>query len=221
MIHVDIWSDIACPWCFIGKRRFETGLRQFQASPAGEGVEVTYELHSFELSPDSPEDSAISVAEYLSARKGLPRTQVEQMLAHVTTLASAEGLAYDFDSVRQTRTLRAHELLHFAKAHGRQPEVAEAVFSAFFEKGLDVSDVDVLAGLAAQAGLDRAEAVESLRTGRYRADVAEDIEQARAYGISGVPFFVIDGRYGVSGAQAPETFAAALTRAATDRVSAP
>ena len=218
-MQVDIWSDIACPWCFIGKRRFETGLRQFQASPAGHGVEVSSELHSFELSPDSPEDSAISVVEYLSTRKGLRRSQVEQMLTQVTALAAAEGLSFDFDSVRQTRTLRAHELLHLAKAHGKQAEAAEALFSAFFEKGRNVSDLEVLGDIAEQIGLSRREAVEALQTGRYRDAVAADIEQARAYGIQGVPFFVIDGRYGVSGAQAPETFAAALARAAGDRVA--
>jgi predicted DsbA family dithiol-disulfide isomerase len=219
-VQVDIWSDIACPWCFIGKRRFETGLRQFQESPAGQGIEVSYELHSFELSPDSPEDSAISVTEYLAQRKGLARAQVEQMLGHVTALAAAEGLSYDFDAVRQTRTLRAHELLHLAKAHGKQLEAAELVFSAFFEKGRDVGDVQVLADLAEQAGLDRAEAVEALSAGRFREAVAADIEQARTYGINAVPFFVIDGRYGVSGAQAPETFVGALTQAAKDHVAA-
>lgn len=219
-MQVDIWSDIACPWCFIGKRRFEAGLRQFQGSTASAGVEVSYELHSFELSPDSPEDAAITVTEYLAQRKGLPRAQVEQMLAHVTELAAAEGLRYDFDAVRQTRTLRAHELLHFAKAHGKQLEAAELVFSAFFEQGRDVGDPEVLADLAEEAGLDRDGAVEALHTGRFRDSVAADIGQARTYGITAVPFFVIDGRYGVSGAQAPETFAAALTRAAEDRAAA-
>ena len=221
-VKVDIWSDIACPWCFIGKRRFEKGLALFQAARAAEdaedagATEVVAELHSFELAPDSPTDTAISAVEYLSQRKGMAREQVEQMLAHVTELAAAEGLSYDFDSVAQTRTLRAHELLHLAKQHGKQLEVAEALFSAFFEQGRNVGDLEVLADIAQAAGLDRAETIEALTDGRYRADVDADMEQARAYGISGVPFFVIDGRYGVSGAQSPETFAAALTQAAAD-----
>jgi predicted DsbA family dithiol-disulfide isomerase len=219
MLKVDIWSDIACPWCFIGKRRFEAGLRQFESSQEGADVAVGYELHSFELSPDSPSDSAISVVDYLSQRKGMPRRQVEQMVGHVTELAAAEGLRFDFGTVQQTRTLRAHELLHLAKTHGLQLRMSEALFSAFFEQGRNVGNLEVLIDLADTVGLDRSEAYEALRTGRYRGAVAADMEQARAFGISGVPFFVIDGRYGVSGAQAPATFAAALSRAAGDRVS--
>ncbi|MCU0283430.1 MAG: DsbA family oxidoreductase [Candidatus Nanopelagicales bacterium] len=217
-IRVDIWSDVACPWCYIGKRRFEQGVRRFSAAHPDVDVEVTW--RSFELAPDQPLDVTSTVTEYLSERKGIPRDQVEQMLEHVTDLAHAEGLAYDFDAVQQTRTLKAHELLHLAKAHGRQDAMKDRLLAAYFEQGRHVGHVDELAALAGEVGLDRDEVVAALEAGRYADDVQADIALARTYGISGVPFFVLDDRYGISGAQAPETFAAALTQVVTDHAAA-
>lgn len=218
-IHVDVWSDVACPWCYIGKRRLEDGVRQFLASEPAARVEVTY--RSFELAPDQPMDTTSTVVEYLCVRKGLPRPQVEQMLEHVAGIARSEGLDYDFDAVQQTRTLRAHELLHLAKAHGVQDAMKERLLSAYFVEGRHVGRVDELAALAAEVGLDPDVAVAALESGRFTADVQADIAQARAYGITGVPFFVLDGRYGISGAQPPETFAAALAQVVADRATAP
>jgi predicted DsbA family dithiol-disulfide isomerase len=218
-IHVDVWSDVACPWCYIGKRRFEEGVRRFRTSQPEADVQVTY--RSFELAPDQPLDVTSTVAEYLTQRKGMPRVQVEQMLAHVTDLAQAEGLAYDFDAVRQTRTLKAHELLHLAKAHGVQDAMKERLLSAYFEQGRHVGRVDELAALAAEVGLDADEARAALASGRFTADVQADIAQARAYGITGVPFYVLEDRYGISGAQPPEAFSAALTQVLADRAAAP
>ena len=218
-IHVDVWSDVACPWCYIGKRRFEEGLRRFRAAEPQAEVQVTY--RSFELAPDQPLDVTTTVVEYLSQRKGIPGPQVEQMLEHVTAVAQAEGLAYDFDAVRQTRTLKAHELLHLAKAHGVQEAMKERLLSAYFEQGRHVGRVDELAELAGEVGLDPDEAVAALQSGRFAVEVQADIDQARRYGITGVPFYVLDGRYGISGAQAPETFAAALAQVVADRAAAP
>jgi predicted DsbA family dithiol-disulfide isomerase len=192
-VKVDIWSDIACPWCFVGKRRFETAAADFAAA----GGELEVEYHSFELSPETPVDFDGTEVDFLVSHKHLPAQQVEQMLAQMTELAAAEGLSYDFDALQHTNTVKAHELLHFAKAKGRQ---------------LDL--VDDLADLAAEIGLDRAEAVEALTTGTYLPAVQADKEQATAYGISGVPFFVIDGRLGVSGAQDPSVFSEVLREAA-------
>jgi predicted DsbA family dithiol-disulfide isomerase len=214
-IRVDVWSDVACPWCYIGKRRFEEGVRRFRASEPRAEVQVTY--RSFELAPDQPLDETSTVVGYLSQRKGIPMVQVAQMLEHVAALAQAEGLAYDFDAVRQTRTLKAHELLHLAKAHGVQERMKERLLSAYFEQGRHLGRVDELARLAAEVGLDQDEAMSALESGRFTADVQADIGQARRYGITGVPFYVIDGRYGISGAQAPETFAAALAQVVADR----
>ena len=212
-ISVHVWSDIACPWCFIGKRRFEKGAAQF-------GGDVTVEYHSFELAPDTPVDFEGSEVDFLAGHKGMPKEQVAQMLDQVTGLAAAEGLDYDFDAVRHTKTLKAHEVLHLAKARGLQLDVVEKLFSAYFEQGRHVGHDEDLVALAAEAGLDPEEVRTALAEGTYRADVEQDIAQARAYGINGVPFYVIDNRYGVSGAQAPETFAQVLQKVAEEKAAA-
>lgn len=218
-IHVDVWSDVACPWCYIGKRRFEEGVRRLLESAPYADVQVTY--RSFELAPDQPLDETSTVVEYLSERKGIPRPQVEQMMEHVAHVAQAEGLTYDFDAVQQTRTLKAHELLHLAKAHGVQDAMKERLLAAYFEQGRHVGRIEELAALAAEVGLDPDEVIAALKAGRYAADVQADIEQAREFGISGVPFYVLDGRYGISGAQPAETFAAALGQVLAERTAAP
>lgn len=214
-ISVDVWSDIACPWCYIGKRRLEKALAEFTASPGAPKVRVIY--HSYELSPDTPVDFDGSEVDFLVAHKGMPAEQVQQMLAQVTQVAAAEGLEYDFEALQHTNTMRAHELLHFAKAHGKQEELKERLLRAYFTEGLHVGDLETLAELAADVGLERSEAIAALTTRRHSADVQADVAQAHGYGISGVPFYVIDGKYGLSGAQDPAQFVAALTQAATDR----
>jgi predicted DsbA family dithiol-disulfide isomerase len=213
VLKVDVWSDIACPWCYVGKRRFAEGVRRYQADGGGE-VEVEY--HSFELAPDTPVDFEGSEADFLADHKGLPLDQVHQMLAQMTEVARAEGLEFDYDSLQHTNTLKAHEALHAAKAAGRQAELKERLLRAYFTEGRHIGRAEQLADLAAEVGLDRDVVLAALRDGTYRDDVAADIAQAAAYGIRGVPFFVIDGRYGVSGAQDPQLFADALRRAADE-----
>lgn len=207
-IKIDIWSDIACPWCYIGKRKFEAGTGLFAG--AGDGRDVEVEYHSFELSPDTPVDFDGSEVDFLAGHKGIPADQVGQMLERVGGIASSVGLDYDFDNLKHTNTVKAHELLHFAKAHGKQLELAERLFKAYFVEGGHVGRVEDLAGLAAEVGLDRAEAVAALESEQYLADVREDQRTATQFGINGVPFFVIDGKYGVSGAQDASTFAQVL-----------
>jgi len=214
-LKIDIWSDIACPWCYIGKRKFERAVEQFSA----DGREVEVEYHSFELSPDTPVDFEGSTIEYLAERKGMPVEQVEQMLDRVTQIAGAVGLDYDFDKVVHVNTVRAHQVLHLAKARGLQSEVKERLLKAYFEEGRNLSRPEELADLAADAGLDRAEVLAALESQEYLADVRADMNQARAYGISGVPFFVLDAKYGVSGAQESETFVQALTQAWDERAA--
>lgn len=206
-ITVDIWSDIACPWCYIGKRKFEAGLAEFESR---DDVEVTY--HSYELSPDTPDDFAGSSIDYLVEKKGMPADQVKQMLGNVTGIAAEVGLDFDFDSVLQTKTLKAHQVLHHAKAQGKQLEYAERLFKAFFEEGRHVGNSEVLADLAVDVGLHRDAVLAVLASGEYADAVEADIDQARAYGITGVPFFVINGKYGISGAQSPETFTGVLDK---------
>lgn len=211
-VKVDIWSDIACPWCFVGKRRFETALEKFEAA----GGDVSVEFHSYELAPDTPVDFAGSEVDFLVSHKGMPAEQVKQMLGQMTELAAAEGLAYDFDALQHTNTVKAHELLHFAKAQGRQLEMSERLFAAYFEEGRHVGRIEDLADLAEEIGLDRAAVVEALTQDVHLADVEADKKQAIAYGITGVPFFVIDQKFGVSGAQDPSVFLDVLQKAAAD-----
>ena len=213
-IHVDVWSDIACPWCYIGKRRFEAALATFDGA---DDVTVTY--HSFELSPDTPVDFEGSEVDFLSAHKGMPKEQVEQMLRQVTTIARDVGLNYDFDAVRHTKTLLAHQALHFAKEHGRQLELVERLFAAYFEEGRHLGRVDELVALGTEAGLDGDALRAALEEGTYADAVTADIAQARAYGIQGVPFYVIGGKYGVSGAQRPEVFTQALEQVRAEAVA--
>ncbi len=212
-MKVDIWSDVQCPWCYIGKRKFEAAAADFDG-------EVEVEYHSFELSPDTPVEYEGTPAQYLAERKGMSLPQVEQMLQRVTSIAAAVGLAYDFDAMHQTNTVKAHELLHYAKAHGRQAEMKEALLKAYFLDGGHVGRIDDLADLAAGLGFDRTDVVRSLTEDEYLPAVKADGEQARAYGISGVPFYVFDGKYGVSGAQETATFAQVLAQVAEEGTDA-
>ena len=207
-MKIDVWSDVACPWCWIGKRRFEAGV-------ASSGVSVQVEYHSFELSPDTPVDFEGSAVEFLSGHKGIPVEQARSMTEQVTAIAAEVGLDYRYDDVRHTKTLLAHELLHLAKSQGLQLQTAEALFRAYFTDGGHIGRVDELVALAASVGLDPEEARPALTDHRYAGDVQADLAQAVAYGIRGVPFFVIDGRYAVSGAQPAEVFAGALHRVET------
>ncbi|GAA4481733.1 protein disulfide isomerase FrnE [Microbacterium panaciterrae] len=207
-ISIDIWSDIACPWCYIGKRNLEAGLAATAEDDDAPQVSITF--HSFELSPDTPVDFEGDETDFLMGHKGMPRAQVEQMLERVSGIAQAAGLQYRFDLLQHTNTVKAHELLHHAKAQGRQQDMEERLMSAYFTEGRHVGRIDDLADLAEEVGLDRAAAHEALTSGRHLDDVRQDQAQAQAYGIQGVPFFVIDGQYGVSGAQPPEAFANVL-----------
>jgi predicted DsbA family dithiol-disulfide isomerase len=219
-IKIDVWSDIACPWCYIGKRKFEDAAGRFDG-------EVEVEYHSFELSPDTPVDFEGDEVDFLAGHKGMPADQVRGMLDHVTGVAAEVGLDYDFGSLHHTNTVKAHQLLHFAKARGLQLEMTERLLAAYFVEGRHVGRVGDLADLASEVGLDRDEVVLALETDRHLADVRADQQQAQSFGITGVPFFVLEGKYGISGAQAPEAFLGALqqvqaelaSRAAADATS--
>lgn len=212
-VSVQIWSDVQCPWCFIGKRRFESAIADFEGA-----VEVVY--RSFELAPDTPVDFEGTPIDYLAQRKGVSREQAQQMVDRVASIAAGEGLEYRYDLIHQTNTVLAHELLHFAKANGRQLEVKERLLSAYFTEGRHIGQVDELVALATDVGLDGAAARAALEGRTFLADVKADMAQAVAYGIHGVPFFVIDDRYGISGAQEPAAFLAGLRQAVADRAGA-
>ncbi len=214
-IKIDVWSDVACPWCYIGKRNLETALEAFAEDEDAPSVDIEY--HSFQLAPETPVDFDGTQIDYLVRRKGISEDQVRAMNDRVTGVALAAGLHYDMDAIRPTNTLNAHQLLHYAKARDRQVETKERLLRAHFVEGRHLGRIEDLADLAAEVGLDRDDVVRSLEADEYLGDVQADIAQARAYGINGVPFFVIDARYGISGAQPPEAFAAALNQIAAER----
>lgn len=217
-IKIDIWSDIACPWCYIGKRRFEEAAARFAASPGAQPVEVKY--HSFQLDPATPVDFPGSHAEYLARHLGASPADVARMSAQVSNIAAKEGLDYDLDNVQTTNTGKAHELIHFAAANGKGNEMKERLLAAYFVQGRHVGHIEELADLAAEIGLDRAAALKALQSGEYATAVAADIAQASQLGIRGVPFFVVDDKYGLSGAQESELFLKALTQVANERKGA-
>ncbi|MFM7030520.1 MAG: DsbA family protein [Micrococcales bacterium] len=201
-IKVDVWSDVACPWCYIGKRKLENAIQEFEAK--GGSVEVEY--HSYLLNPEMPVDYEGSQKDYLAAHKGLPLVQVESMSDRVKRIASDVGLRYDFENQIMTNTILANQLIHFAKSKGKQAEMKERLMAAHFVEARHVGKIDVLSDLAAEIGLDRQEAKDALESEKYLGDFQGDIAQAREYGITGVPFFVLQGRYGISGAQESATF---------------
>lgn len=213
-MKIEIWSDIACPWCYVGKRRFETALAAF---PHREQVRVVWK--SFQLDPSLSAHFDGTELEYLSEHTGMPHTQVAQMLEHVKAQAAGEGLAYDFDTLVVANSHRGHELIHFAAqadpdgSLGTQDQAKEALLSAHFEQGVDIGDVDALVAIAVGLGLDGEAARKALTERDFEAAVQQDIAEARTLGIQGVPFFVIDRKYGISGAQSPEVFSQTLTEA--------
>jgi predicted DsbA family dithiol-disulfide isomerase len=214
-IKVDVWSDVACPWCYIGKRNLESGMSTYEQRPDALPVEV--EFHSYELDPETPVDFEGSQLEYLAQAKGIGEQRAAEMLARVSGVAEAVGLHYDFAAVQHTRTVKAHQLLHYAKAHGVQREAKERLLRAYFIEGRHVGRDEDLADLAAELGLDRDDVLRSLREDEFLADVRADQAQAVAYGIRGVPFFVIYRMYGLSGAQPPAAFAPALAHVTGER----
>jgi predicted DsbA family dithiol-disulfide isomerase len=219
-IRINVWSDVACPWCYIGKRRLEAAVAVFTAAVDVPTVEV--EFHSFELSPDTPVEFAGSAADFLAEHKGLPREQAVQMQAQVAAIAAQDGLHYDFASQKPANTRKAHQVLHLAKQAGLDVHVAmkERLLAAHFVEGRHIGRDDELADLAAEVGLDRDEVLAALAERRHDADVDADIARARQLGVDGVPFFVLDDRYGVSGAQPTELFTQALQQVVDDRAVA-
>jgi predicted DsbA family dithiol-disulfide isomerase len=212
VLTVHVWSDIACPWCTIGRVRFAKAIELFHADGGQQRVEVEY--HSFELSPDTPVDFEGTEAEFLVGHKHIPLAEAETMLTRVTEVAAEEGMAFDFARLQHTNTRTAHELLHFAKQHGLQAEMMERLQLAYFCEGRHLGRHAELVALAAEVGLDRDEVSSALADGTYAEAVTADIEGARKYGVRALPFYLLSSRYGVSGAYPPEFYAEGLAKAA-------
>jgi predicted DsbA family dithiol-disulfide isomerase len=205
---IEIWSDIACPFCYIGKRRFERALSQFEGKD-----EVSVTWRSFQLDPTLETDPSISAVESLAEKKGWSLEQTLQAQAYVTQMATGEGLAYDFDRQVVANTFDAHRFTHFAKQHGKQIEAEEAIFHAYFTQGKNIADHDTLADLGAAIGLDPVAVRAALASDAHADGVGEDLQLARQFGISSVPFFVFNRKYAVSGAQEVGAFLQVLEQA--------
>jgi predicted DsbA family dithiol-disulfide isomerase len=215
LMRIDIWSDVVCPWCYIGKRRLESALEEFGHA---DDVEVVY--HSFELDPTAPKVGTESVVDALASKYRTDLEGAQQMMAQMAEAAAGEGLEFGYDHATHTSTVDAHRLLHLALAEGGprlQGELKEALLAAYFTRGESMGDVEVLRKAAADVGLDAGAVDQVLTSDAYQDEVRADIGQARAYGITGVPFFVVDGRYGVSGAQPADVLVQVLQRAWDER----
>jgi len=215
---VDVWSDIACPWCYVGKRRLERALEQF---PHAKDVQVVF--HAFELDPGAPKerDPAVPHVERLAKKYGMSTAQAQANTDRLCETARGEGLAFDFDHIRSGNTFDAHRLLRLAQEKGVQGAVKERFMKAYLEQNELMSDHATLTRLAVEAGLTESDVVDVLASDQYAKEVRADEAEARELGISGVPFFVLDGRLGVSGAQTAPVLLSALTQAWSEREAKP
>jgi len=210
-VQVDIWSDVVCPWCYVGKRRFEAALARF-----AHRNEVVVRWHSFELDPSAPAERTGRYAARLAEKYGVSVADAEGMIDSMTAAAAADGLDFRFDLARPGNTFAAHRLLHLAGDLGRQDALKERLLSAYLTEGEPIGDLDTLARLGVEAGLDPAQVRAVLAGDAYAAEVRADERQAAEIGVSGVPFFVIDRRYAVSGAQPADLLLEVLDRAWSD-----
>lgn len=200
-MKIEIWSDIACPFCYMGKRKFDLALAQFEGRE-----DVQIEWKSFLLNPEIKTDPNRSIFQYLSEIKGFPEGQARQMMNQITDSGSAIGLDYNFDQVVLANTIKAHQLLHEARIQGFQHEMEERLFEAHFVEGKNIDDVNILVNLASEVGMNTTSLDVKILSGQYTTELEADIELAQQFGVRGVPFFVFDRKYAVSGAQEPETF---------------
>ena len=207
-MNVEIWSDIACPWCYVGKRRFEAALERFEHR---ERVTVTW--RSFELDPSAPRERPENGAEHLASKYGTSVEQARAMERQMTETAAGEGLEFNFDRLRLGNTIDAHRIVHLAAAHGLQDAMEERLMRAYLTEGRLIADHEVLQALAAEVGLPEGEVREVLLTERYAEEVRADERTAASLGVRGVPFFVVDRKIAASGAQPPEVLVQLLEQA--------
>jgi predicted DsbA family dithiol-disulfide isomerase len=210
-MQVEVWSDVVCPWCYIGKRKLETALSRFAHA---DQVEVVW--RSFQLDPSIPEGHTEPTLPMLAAKFGGSEDAVRGQLRRVEEIATAEGLDYDLASGVSGNTLLAHQVIHLAAEHGLGGAMKERLLHAHFEEHRSVFDVDALVPLAVEVGLAEDDVRAALADRRFLPAVHEDIETARALGATGVPFFVVDRAYGAAGAQPAETLLQILERAWAD-----
>jgi predicted DsbA family dithiol-disulfide isomerase len=207
-MKVEIWSDVMCPFCYIGKRRFEQALAGFEHQE-----EIEIEWKSFQLNPDLKTNPDISITQYLADIKGFSLDHANQLNDHVTQMAANEGLTYNFDKAVVANSFNAHRLAHLAKQHGLGDAAEEALFKAYFTEGRNIDDTETLIELGSNLGLSTDEIKQTIAGNQYANDVKHDIAEAQQLGVRGVPFFVLNRKYAVSGAQETGVFADTLTKA--------
>lgn len=207
-MKIEIWSDVMCPFCYIGKRRFEKSLEN---SPLKDKIEI--EWKSFLLNPTMQTDTSISINDYLAQHKGMPVEQANALNAQVTQMAAEEGLVFNFDKSVVANSFRAHVLTHFAKQFGKQDAVEELLFQSYFTEGKNIDDIEVLKDIAKQVGVNAEVYEKAVAEGSLDDEVKMDMHEARQIGVQGVPFFVYDRKYAVSGAQPVELFFQTLQKA--------
>ncbi|QPH38065.1 DsbA family oxidoreductase [Pedobacter endophyticus] len=206
-MKVEIWSDVMCPFCYIGKRHFEEAIATL---PFKDEVEVNWK--SYQLNPDYHNTNNETVYDYLSRSKGMPIKQAKQMTKQVVDMAATAGLKIDFDTNIPANTFNAHRLIHLAAKHNLQDLAEEKLFEAHFVKSKNIGEHSVLVELAEEIGIDKTEAEETLNSDQFAEAVRYDIYESQNLGIRGVPYFVMDRKYGVSGAQPVQAFKDALTQ---------
>ncbi|MEU6356192.1 DsbA family oxidoreductase [Streptomyces sp. NPDC047072] len=214
-LRIDIWSDVVCPWCYIGKRRLESALARFEHA---DDVEVHW--HSFQLDPSHPRGLRRPTFEILAEKTDAPPAQVRAMVRQVSDLAAAEGLSYDLEHAVSVNTIDAHRLGHLADKHGLGDRMHERLLRAHLCEGETVDDVDTLVRLGTEVGVPEGEIRRTLAGEAYADAVRADFAEGRRYGATGVPFFVLGRAYGVSGAQSADTFLTALRTAYADAAPA-
>lgn len=206
-MKVEIWSDVMCPFCYLGKRNFETALQNFS-----DKEEIEIEWKSFQLDSTIPETANESYEDYLIKTKGMAREQVKNMLDNVTKVAKEAGLEYKFDKSLMVNSKKAHQLIQFAKTKNLGNEAEERLFHAFFTEGKSIADLETLTQLGIEIGLNGTELQKAFTNEKYEQMVDKDINEARQIGVNGVPFFVFDRKYAVSGAQQPQAFLETLKK---------
>ena len=200
-MKIDIWSDIACPFCYIGKRNLELALKNFESE---DEVEVVY--HSYQLDPNAKKEGKRDSVEDLANKYGSSMEQAQQMVDRVISMAKDVGLHYNYDAIVNTNTLDAHRLSHYAKKFNKDKEIVEELFRAHFIEGLDIGDIDVLGKLGDRVGLDSEDIKNVLKSEEFISEVDTDKYMASQYEITSVPFFIFNDKYAISGAQPPEAF---------------
>ena len=200
-MKVDIWFDYACPFCYIGKRSLEAAINEFIHK---DQIDIQY--HSYQLQPDAPKNSGSNIHELIAGKYGTTVEHAKKMNEHISEQAREVGLTFRFDTMIPTNTGDAHRLTHYAKKQGKNHELTEQIFNAYFTVSLHIGDETTLLKLANEIGLPEKEVMDVLKTGKYKKELDHDIQTGVQIGIQGVPFFVFNHKYAISGAQSAETF---------------